>query len=284
MGCRPGFTLVELLVVIAIIGILASLLLPLFPKVKMRSQSIQCMNNHRQLLLAWNQYISDNADRLPFASRDPSRPDLDKFVWTMSELDFSPFRQGNWDPAIDLETSLLWNYGASLPAVWKCPADTSVVRPAFGPDKGKPMPRVRSMSMNIWVGGFGGRHASYMDKNYRVFLTLSDIGAMGPSKTWVFLDQREDSINWGNYYCAMTGYPDKPAAWQFVCDYPASYHHRAAGFSFADGHAEIKRWQDERTMPPITKNSSVLCDKGFQPSPGNPDLKWIMERSTIRSR
>ena len=133
MGCRSGFTLVELLVVIAIIGILASLLLPLFPKVKMRSQSLQCMNNHRQLLLAWNQYISDNADRLPFASRDPSRPDLNKFVWTMSELDFSPFRQGNWDPAIDLETSLLWNYGASLPAVWKCPADTSVVRPAFGP-------------------------------------------------------------------------------------------------------------------------------------------------------
>jgi prepilin-type N-terminal cleavage/methylation domain-containing protein len=279
-----AFTLVELLVVIAIIGILAALLLPLFPKVKMRTQSIQCMNNHRQLLLAWNQYIADSADRLPFASRDPSRPDLDRFAWTKSELDFSPFRIGNWDPSIDLKTSLLWNYGANLPAIWKCPADTSIVRPGFGPDLGKPMPRVRSMSMNIWVGGFGGRYASYMDRNYQVFLTLSEISALGHAKAWVFLDQREDSINWGNYYCDMAGYPDQPKAWQFVCDYPASYHHRAGGFSFADGHAEIKKWQDSRTMPPITKNSTVLCDQGAQSSPGNPDLKWIMERSTVRVR
>jgi len=36
----------------------------------------------------------------------------------------------------------------------------------------------------------------------------------------------------------MTGYPDASASWRFHFDYPGSYHNRAAGLSFADGHAE----------------------------------------------
>ncbi len=74
----------------------------------------------------------------------------------------------------------------------------------------------------------------------------------------------------------MTGWPDAPQSIGFY-DLPASYHHRAGGLSFADGHAEIRRWRDERTMPPLVRSGGTT--DGFR-SPNNPDVLWLQERST----
>jgi hypothetical protein len=80
----------------------------------------------------------------------------------------------------------------------------------------------------------------------------------------------------GNFATSMAGWPDQPSQYRFI-DLPASYHHRAGGFSFADGHSEIRRWLDDRTMPPLVRDGYVR-DR-FE-SPDNPDITWLQERST----
>src|SRR5437773_2015983 len=92
-----GFTLIELLVVIAIIAILASLLLPALGRAKLKARGVQCMNNHRQLALAWRMYVDDNNDVLPFASRNPNFPELNPSSWVLGDLDFDPGNPSNWD-------------------------------------------------------------------------------------------------------------------------------------------------------------------------------------------
>jgi prepilin-type processing-associated H-X9-DG protein len=105
---------------------------------------------------------------------------------------------------------------------------------------------------------------------------LGDLKDPGPTRTWLFLDEREDSINDGEFVVGMWGYPSQPQQWTIV-DFPASYHNRAGGFSFADGHSEIRKWQDARTMPVLKKGQKLQLNVG---SPNNQDVFWMMDRTT----
>jgi hypothetical protein len=137
--------------------------------------------------------------------------------------------------------------------------------------------------MLIWLGGAGGTlnfSPGLSSPPWRLYLRLSDIVDPGPSGTVLFWDERQDAINSGSFGVDMAGFPDHPNMTQFVQDYPASYHNRAGGLSFTDGHAEIKRWLDARTTPPLRKNSNALATGGIVSSPNNKDIIWLQERAT----
>jgi len=261
-----AFTLIELLVVIAIIAILAAMLLPSLGRAKLKAQGVQCMNNTKQLALAWIMYADDNnnvlADNVPGGYRG----------WVEGWLDFDPSNTENWDLDMLLKAQL--GPYAKNPQVYKCPGDRSVVTVTQGRNAGA-HPRIRSLSMNFYVGGdplnLGGRGNQPDNPNFVLYLKSSQITA--PTMTWVFIDEREDTINDGWFGMYMDGYPDQPAKY-VLRDFPASYHGGAGGLSFADGHSEIHKWVDGRTTPPVGKAVRPSA------SPNNRDVAWLQERTT----
>jgi len=272
---RSGFTLIELLVVVAIIAILAAMLLPVLNKAKLHSHRVGCMNNGRQLSLAWRMYSDDNQDRLLYASESH---DWDKlwtadYAWVTGTLDYDPFQPTNWDPDLTIKKSPMWPYTGKNLGIWKCPADRSGVTVS-----GEFKPRVRSISMNVFLGGWGGTDGNWgsIFSAYKIYMKQTELANPGPAKVFVFLDMREDSIDMGNFATRMAGWPDNPSLYGFY-DLPGYYHHYAGGFSFADGHSEIHRWRDNDTMRPLVPGGFV--NDNFSDA-NNVDVPWLQEHST----
>jgi prepilin-type N-terminal cleavage/methylation domain-containing protein/prepilin-type processing-associated H-X9-DG protein len=295
-----GFTLIELLVVIAIIAILAAMLLPALSKAKQKAQGIQCLNNHRQLALCWRLYNEDNGDTLLYAStlgpsggRSPNSVPMDtanaqdpnNFAWSGAHMDFQTDNRANYDPTFDMEQRPLWHYNKSQ-TIYKCPSDNSVVKNY----NGQIVPRIMTMSINLYVGGFApesgggpGSDGGWNSANgYRIFSKTTQIP--NPSGIYVFLDMREDVVNWSNFMVMMSGFnPVSPGAWQWG-DMPGGYHNRGSGFSFADGHSEMKHWFDPRTTPPLAPPMTQLSATGFNfvaAGANNQDVYWTQLHATV---
>lgn len=270
-----GFTLIELLVVIAIIAILASMLLPALGKSKTKAQGIVCLANTKQLMLAWRMYTDDNNERLPFAYVEDNPANRNyPYAWMHGISDIStPTKRDNWDADFTIKQGAIWPYTGNSPGIYKCPADKTMARIPSGPNAGQQVPWVRSLSMNAWMGMNEGAHTWFGGREFRAYLKTSDIVDPGPSETWVLIDEHPRSINDGFFVINMIGYPN--TAVTQMPDFPASYHNGAGGLTFADGHSEIRKWKDPRTVVPA--NARSLPSSAM---PNNKDVIWFWERTT----
>jgi prepilin-type N-terminal cleavage/methylation domain-containing protein/prepilin-type processing-associated H-X9-DG protein len=265
-----GFTLIELLVVIAIIAVLSSLLLPALGKAKARGQSAFCLNNSRQLNLAWLLYAHDNNDLLAYNLGATEIKQMlarqQQYNWANSVLNWE-LDSDNTNSALNTQAAL-GGYAGGHPRVFKCPTDyvlSSLQRKAGWVE------RSRSLSMNAMVGDAGVFTTGGSNVNnpyYRQFLKLGQISA--PAEIFVFIEEHPDSINDGYFL-------NRPlsAAW---LDLPASYHNGSANLSFADGHAENHHWVLQSTKVPAKPDAAGL--------PFNlavdqrSDFSWLMRRTS----
>jgi prepilin-type processing-associated H-X9-DG protein len=264
--------LIELLVVIAIIAVLASMLLPALAKSKTKAHGIHCLNSLKQLQLAHLLYPDDNDGWLT----KPGNSGTELYAWVGGWLDFQPSNRDNTNitDLLDPKKAKFAPY-LPTPAIYKCLADQSYV--FLG---GRRHARIRSMGMSQAMGGPGGwlpPGPSYADnqKRYKIFLKSTDFLDPGPSRLYVLLDEHPDSINAGGFANQMVENLKSAR----IIDFPASYHNGAAGLSFADGHAEIKKWRDPRTRPPVRNRDSVL--QLNVASDNNLDMLWLAERTTV---
>ncbi|HTL58421.1 MAG TPA: prepilin-type N-terminal cleavage/methylation domain-containing protein [Candidatus Limnocylindrales bacterium] len=247
---RRGFTLLELLAVIATIAILAALLLPILSRAKMKAQRTSCFSNLRQLGLAWVMYYTDNNGAL--VASYPESPE----VWVQGDM-------SNAVEAVDLNLvrqGKLYHYNNTV-SIYHCPADE-------GKDiNGQRLKTVRSYSMNSFMGprdpSLPPMPAS-ADGYVPFFSKDSDIRR--PSEKFVLLDEDERSINDGFFITDPTA-----GVW---FDFPAISAHRHSysyAINFADGHSEIWRYQDPRTLQVIASQTDQA---------GNGDLARLSRAAT----
>jgi prepilin-type processing-associated H-X9-DG protein len=134
-------------------------------------------------------------------------------------------------------------------------------------------PRVRSNSMSQTFG----RGVWLPSSRYKVYHKEAEIDPQGPSRTWILIDEHPDSINDAAFAVEMVEANNLAAA--KIIDFPASYHNGACGFSFADGHAEIRKWVDGRTVQPARYTGTMALNVA---SPNNQDVLWMSERTSMR--
>ncbi len=260
-----GFTLIELLVVIAIISILASMLLPALHKAKAKATATQCMSNYRQLQLAWQMYAHDNRDALALNIWQNEKAHVQNENWLSGWLDpITPNTTDNTNTALFLDGKFgtLGPYTRSA-GIYRCAA--SRVTCVEGNAR---YPLCRNVSMSVAMGTPAGAFDG------KAFHKTGEITAISPSMAFVFIDERDDSIDDGEFlfYLAVNQIPN----------FPAAYHAGSGGLSFADGHAEMHRYRTAEFQPPQVTGQETVKKEFTTVSANNIDMLWLRAHLSVR--
>lgn len=250
-----AFTLIELLVVIAIIAILASMLLPALSQARLKATGIKCLNNQKQLVLAWTLYADDWEDRL-----------VPNFLNTRDAwIGGNVMTQVGATNILDIKEGKLWKYNESL-EIYTCPEDKI---PVDGWSS-----RVRSYSMSGRMNG--PELASFVNPGVPFFRKFGDINQPSPAEAFVFVDEQSSSKDFNNGslssiddgFFAVRALPNV-WLWQNA---PASRHGNKGILSFADGHADAWAWSEPDTQ--------TLVGRDNRAERGNVDLTRF-KRATL---
>jgi prepilin-type N-terminal cleavage/methylation domain-containing protein/prepilin-type processing-associated H-X9-DG protein len=228
MKRRKGFTLVELLVVIAIVAILAALLLPVLSQSKEKANRTICLNNQKQLNLAWQMYADESGGILAsngwdFRSAGPVESPSNSWVTGNAGLDT--------DPAT-ITGGTIFPFAKSV-AVYRCPEDRSTVL-------GTNAPTLRSYSLSSFMGG---PQADMTHFGIQPLHRNSEVTT--PSGALTFLEEDLTTIDDGHFL-----YMANMDNWYNV---PAWRHEKGDTLAFADGHVEYWKWRS--ALPTLTHHN-----------------------------
>jgi prepilin-type N-terminal cleavage/methylation domain-containing protein/prepilin-type processing-associated H-X9-DG protein len=224
---RAGFTLIELMAVLAIILIVVGLLGTALNQTRTRTMRVTCLDNMRQLQIAWGLYADENNDYVALNKTAPLNSTIG--IASAPRNSTNSWVAGN--PKEDRSVTALANgtlfpYTSRQPELYRCPMDGSTTK--FG------TPRIRSYSIDAYLGG------DDEDVDPRVKMRTSDIVNPAPEKVFVFIEEHESSI-WASGFMVMPREKFAPSSGMWSST-PSDRHMQGCNVTFADGHLEYWKW------------------------------------------
>ncbi len=274
---RGAFTLIELLVVIAIIAILAAILMPVLQKAKQRALTGQCLNNMKELQIAFRMYVDDNNDWLPYNGVG-YLPGTTVQSWiTNNDAQTTVIFDGT-------RNGVLYQYNQNV-KIYACPANTRMLHPpngtqafqarteygAPGITTGSLLPQPRTCSINYPLGGYTATDYSpgaLLATGVHAVNKYTQMIAPNPTPPQMicFCDENNYSVDDGDFamYPAGSGINE----WWNM---PGSRHSTGTTWSFCDGHCEYWRWHG--TVVPFAETNPNYAP--YTPADSSDDLARV---------